>query len=108
MTDQDIKSIIRRIEKLEKAVFGGGADAGASSFAGQEKFSGATGGIRFLASKGFFNSKRSLGEVKDSLAEKGYHYSVQAVQIALSRLSKSGAILVTLREGGRKKYAKRK
>lgn len=74
----------------------------------ENEFSGATGGVRFLLSEKFFDHKRSLADVRDKLTEHGYHYSLQAVQMAVNRLSKSSGPLVTFKEGGKKQYAKRK
>lgn len=108
MTNRDLKCIVRRIEKLEKAVFSGGNDFKEEQGIVDKKFSGATGGIRFLVTKGFFNAKRSLADIKNELTEKGYHYSLQAVQTGLSQLSKPGGPIVAFKEGGRKRYAKRK
>jgi len=71
-------------------------------------FKGATGGLRFLVSKGFFDRKRNFGEINEALASHGYHYSKQAVQTPLNNLSKAGFLLVSFREGGKKVYAKRK
>jgi len=106
MPKDETKSIVARIEKLEKAVFGG--EEATSPKKEREAFSGATGGIRFLASQKFFNGKRSLSDVKNELSKHGYHYSVQAIQNGLNRLSKQGGPLVAFREGGKKVYAKRK
>ena len=93
-----------RVEKLERAVFH--RDRKSRPKAGE--FSGATGGVRFLVSKGFFSSKRSFGEVKKALGDNSYHYSKQAVQGSLNNLSKTGGLLVSVREQGKKLYAKRK
>lgn len=101
-----LKDIQRRIEKLERAVFPKSRQALVKGDAGS--FSGATGGIRFLISKGFFDRKRAFGEIKKALADNSYHYSKQAVQTPLNALSRPGSLLVSFREGGRKVYAKRK
>ena len=96
-----------RIEKLERAVFGKSGKKPAATRSGGD-FTGATGGLRFLVSEGFFDRKRAFGEIKEALAQHSYHYSKQAVQTPLNALSKPGSLLVSLREGGRKLYAKRK
>ncbi len=105
-----LNNIEKRIEKLE--IF---ADSNKESPSPQEKidkktqeYKGATGGIRLLISKGFFDKRKSFGEIKAALAEANYHYSNQAVQTPLNKLSKAGGPLVGFKEGGRKVYAKRK
>jgi len=106
MSDADtLKKLSARVERLEEAVFRKkqkGADLA------QEDFKGATGGIRFLISKGFFDRKRFFGEIKEALAANNYHYSKQAVQTPLGALSKPGGLLVAFKESGKKVYAKRK
>jgi hypothetical protein len=101
-----LKNIESRIEKLELAVF----DKGQRSFrkTDSSNFKGATGGLRLLATKGFFDRRRTFGEIKEALASHGYHYSKQAVQTPLNTLSKPGSLLVGFREGRRKVYARRK
>ena len=95
-----------RIERLERAVFGKNGEKPATTRSGN--FRGATGGLRFLISNGFFDQKRAFGEIKDALARHNYHYSKQAVQTPLNTLSKPGSLLVSFREGGKKVYAERK
>ncbi len=97
--------IITRLEKLEKAVFGNGKQKETIK---EKNFIGISGGLRFLVSKNFFNSKKSLTETKAELIKNNYFSSLQAVQTALNRLSGSGKMLITFREGGKKFYAKRK
>jgi hypothetical protein len=95
-----------RVDKLELAVFGKNGKKPAATRSGD--FTGATGGLRFLVSDGFFDRKRAFGEIKEALAHHNYHYSKQAVQTPLNALSKPGSSLASFREGGRKVYAKRK
>lgn len=104
--DKIISDLVNRVEKLERAVF---TDAKTKNLTkGKNDFSGATGGLRLLVTKGFFDKKRSFGEIKQGLADRGYHYSKQAVQTPLNALSKAGGLLVGLKEKGKKVYAKRK
>jgi hypothetical protein len=104
---ENIKSILKRIEKLENEIFG---DSGAniSKIKNKNRYTGPTGGIRLLIMKSYFKAKRSLGDVRSKLAENDYHYSIQAVQTGLNRLSKPGGPLVAFKERGKKVYAKRK
>ena len=101
--DSALDNILRRVEKLERAVF-----ARNDSEPSSGDFSGATGGLRLLLSKGFFDRRRFFSEIEAELQKQGYHYSKQAIQTPLNRLSKSGGPLVGLREKGKKVYAKRK
>ncbi len=101
--NHSLNDILRRVEKLERAVFGNRDRKPA-----KHDFKGATGGLRLLVSKGFFDRKRFFSEIETELQRQGYHYSKQAVQTPLNRLSKSGGLLVGLKEKGKKVYAKRK
>jgi len=113
MDDKTLKTIEKRLARLEKTVF---AVAGltsrkvspSSSRSGGSDFSGATGGIRFLTSKQFFKKKKTFSEVRTAMSSHDYNYSAQAAQTALNRLSRAGGPLVALREGGKKLYAERK
>lgn len=104
--EKTFADLVARLEKLEHAVFADNKTKPKS--ADKEDFKGATGGLRLLVSKGFFDRKRNFGEIKKALASHDYHYSNQAVQTPLNNLSKTGGILVGLKEGGKKVYAKRK
>jgi len=106
MKNTTLDSIERRLKRLEAAVFGKREHE--NSKAQKPDYSGATGGVRFLISKGHFKKKLGLGEVIAALAENEYHYSKQAVHEALNRLAGKGGLLVALKEGGKKLYVKRK
>lgn len=106
MDDKTIKKIEERLARLERAVFG---DAKAyRKKPAQPKFSGATGGIRFLISKSFFAQKKDLGQVRKGLTDNGYHYSRQAVHTAIKGLATRKGPLAVLKEGGRNLYVNRK
>jgi hypothetical protein len=105
------EDLIARIEALERAVFGSGATLGIkpkSSAKSAASFEGATGGLRLLLSHGFFDRRRRFFEIEGELNKHGYHYSKQAIQTPLNRLSKQSGPLVGLKEQGHKVYAKRK
>jgi hypothetical protein len=106
MDEDTSRKIIKRLERLEKAVFG--KEGKSHHKSDPSIFKGATGGARLLLSKDFFNKKKTLAEVRSALAKNDYHYSAQAVQMALSRLSSRTGPLATLKEGGLKVYVKRK
>lgn len=107
MDEQSYKDVIRRIEQLEKVVFADRAKP-ATKNADSKKYKGATGGVRLLIEEGFFNHKRLFGEVCDAVSARGYHYSKQAIQEALTRLSTKEKILVSLEQKGKKVYAVRR
>ena len=103
---KNIKEIMARLERLEKAVF---SDKVMRRVATKEKnFSGATGGIRFLISKKIFKKKQDLGSVKKHLESNDYYYSRQAIHEALKSLSKGKGVLTAIEEGGKKVYVERK
>jgi hypothetical protein len=108
--EAEFKKLAARVEKLERATFGTGKPAGRKSApaTATDDFTGATGGIRLLLSKGFFKTKRLFPEVTSELKAEGYLYSKQAFQAALTRLSSRPGPLATLRENGNKVYAERK
>jgi len=108
MREQITKNILTRIERLETAIFGKQKKPLITLPKKGENFRGATGGLRLLISKGFFNSKKTFAEIRKGLASQDYHYSNQAIQTPLNNLSKSGGPLVSFKEKGKKVYAKRK
>lgn len=105
MADKTL-TIEQRLARLEKAVFGNKKREDHKK--PSKGFGGATGGVRFLISKGYFKKKRALAEIRSALAQHDYHYSAQAVHEALKRLIQKGGPLVSLREGGKKLYVNRK
>src|SRR5206468_3043359 len=94
----DLEDLLRRIEVLERSVLGPAKRKKPKAHrpSDTETFDGATGGVRFLISKGFFNSRRTFAEVEKAMQDNGYHYSKQAVQMPLGRLSTVGGPLVAL------------
>ena len=104
---EQIKNILSRLEKLEKEVFRTTKQSPKVEKKGQN-FSGTKGGVLFLISKGYFNQRRSAPDVKVELSKNNYHYSIQVVQTALNRISKSKGELVAMKDGGKKVYVKRK
>ncbi len=104
--EKTIKDLLTRVKKLEKTVFA--ENKAKPKLDNKQIFVGATGGLRLLISKGFFDKKRSFGEIKKALADRDYHYSNQAIQTPLNKLSRIGGLLVGLKESGKKAYAKRK
>lgn len=107
INDKIIRQLVSRIERLEGEVFGSVKKVVTRKEAAPH-FKGATGGVRLLISKNFFSGKKTFGEVRKALEENGYHYSAQAVQMALSGLSARKGPLVSLKKDGRKVYVVRK
>src|SRR5581483_2468841 len=101
-----MNSTNERLTRLETAVFGPRQKSEGRKI--RETDSGPTGGLRALIAQGFFKSKRSLSDCRVALGKQDYHYSSQAVDMALKRLSKRDGPLVSFKEGGKKLYAKRK
>jgi hypothetical protein len=101
---QPIDKIVKRLEKLEKAVFGNGGKAPKA----QGNFKGIAGGIRLLQSKLFFTKKHTAVGVKTELEKHGYNYQIAAVQTALNRASVKNGPLTAFRENGVKVYVVRK
>jgi hypothetical protein len=97
--------LLARIDALERAVFGGKTKPSKSTKA---DFKGATGGLRLLLSVGFFDQRRRFSEIEKEMNSRSYHYSKQAIQTPLNRLSLQSGPLVGLKEKGHKVYAKRK
>lgn len=112
MTRNDIQKILGKLDDHEKRILalelGTGTKRKKASPVVQENYSGATGGVRFLIKNGFFKAKLSQASVRKELADKGYHYSSQAIYEAMKVLSRPGGQLVTLNEKGSKVYVERK
>jgi hypothetical protein len=106
--DQDkvLRDLAARVNQLEREVFGRKQNRRGTGKALGSK--GPTMGIRQLVSRGYFAERKKLSEVRSALAKNGYHYSVQAVDIALRRLGKRNGPLVLLKEAGRNLYVNRK
>lgn len=107
MTAKILKSFDLRLTRLEEAVFKK-TTASRGIAKKSDNFSGPSGGLRYLLSRGFFSEKRFLADVRNTLAKNGYHYSAQAAQTSLNRLSKPGGPLVTIKQDGKKVYVARK
>jgi hypothetical protein len=103
-----LSELAERVEKLERAVFRTGKKHAKKDVVAGADHSGATGGIRLLVEDGFFDQRRNFAEVSTELQKRGYHYSRQAIQMPLTRLSKVGGPLVSLTGKGKNAYAKRK
>jgi hypothetical protein len=70
--DNALGDLLRRVLKLERAVFGN-----QETKITKQDFRGATGGLRLLVSKRFFDRRRFFSEIETELRKQGYHYSKQ-------------------------------
>jgi hypothetical protein len=102
MDKADLNTIEQRLAKLEKAVFGAKTQKRTKSAVAADTFDGPSGGIRLLLSQDFFRTKRSLADVRAALAKSDYHYVIQVIHTALSRLSRRDGPLVSFKEGKKK------
>jgi hypothetical protein len=78
--------------------------------AGQRR-DGTTSRLLNLVDEGFFNQQRSLSEIRSALAERGWHYQVEALGTPVTRLVRSKHKYLRrtkVAEGGKKlwKYSK--
>ena len=106
MSAEQFQDFIKRLQRLEEAVFG---SQNKPAEAKKERgFTGPTGGVRLLISKGFFKTKRHLGDVRKMLADNEYHYGAAQIQTALNRLSTRKGPLAASTERGKKAYVNRK
>lgn len=105
-TEKAIQGILARLDSLEKAVLDKKKKRIPSS--GAQDFSGPSGGVRLLISRGFFKTKRNLGDVRNELAKNEYHYGAAQIQTALNRLSSRTGPLAASKQSGKKSYVKRK
>jgi len=106
MAGKELKALEARVARLEDAVFVKKVKLRPGKE--PESFSGATGGVRFLITKDFFKEKRKLGDVFNDLTKNGYHWSRQAVDMALKALSSRSGPLILLKEGGHNVFVRRK
>lgn len=72
-------------------------------------FKGLIGGIRFIVSKGFLNSPKSVKEIQEELKKEGYHYGELSVdKILRVNLMQKQKALTRVREDNIWKYVVRK
>lgn len=102
------KKILKRLDRLETAVFGNGKQKKRKP-KNKKEFKGMAGGLRVLISEGFFkNQKKIFTEIKKALNKEHYYSSRQAVQVALNGLSTPRGPLIKIKEGKKNYYAERK
>lgn len=108
-SNKEIADILKRLQRLEDAVFPMKKKTVSKEDAHDGAFSGPKGGALLLLSKGFFLKQRSVAQVVTELQGMGYvGYQRQVVQNALNRLSANKGPLIASTESGVRMYAKRK
>ncbi len=106
--NKEIVDILKRLERLEKAVFATGKKS-VVPIAKETEFAGPKGGVSLLISEGFFSQKKTAAEVIAELEGRGYlGYQKQVFYNVLNRLSAKKGQLTSVAESGTKVYAKRK
>jgi len=97
--------IITLVEELASLVKGTGGKAKSKSKSGLQANApkGATGGIRFLISEGYFDEPKQLAEVVSQLKREGRHYPKQTISMGLLNLVRE-RLLVRLEEEGSKNW----
>lgn len=103
-----LSDILRRLERIEQAVFKTGRELPRQTAENADEYNGLAGGVRLLVSAGFFDEKRGLSDVRSALSSRGYHYSSKAIDTALTRSAGISGPLVSFKESGRKVYATRR
>ena len=109
-TSERIEEFENRLARLEEAVFSRRrrTESGSNESSSGTRRTGPSAGVRILIEHRFFESKRSLGDVRRALSGLGYYFSPQSIEIALKRMSLRDCALVLVRERGRNFYADRK
>ena len=103
--DNKTEDLIKRIARLEDAVFG---TKEAELKSQPKKYVGAKGGVLMLINHGFLDEKHSAAQVSAELEKNGFHYRREVVQTALKRLSNVSEPLTAFTEEGIKVYVRRK
>jgi len=107
--DSQLADHERRILALEKQFASNSTTSKrGSEVSKKSKYTGPTGGVRFLIDNGFFKITKDLSVVREELKKNDYVYPTKSIDSALRRLSKKGGPLVVVRESGRKVYVDRK
>jgi hypothetical protein len=94
----------RRISKLEQVIF-----VEKVKPEGKQEFKGLSGGIKYLISKGFLSTPKSVKEIQEEMKKEGYHYRYQSISKLLSvDFMKKRKVLTRIKENGIWKYVIRK
>lgn len=99
-------TIEQRLERLENAVFRARRERKHRPLSSD--FTGPSGGVRLLLTQNFFNTKRTVADVRTAFEKNDYHYVTAVIQTTLNRLSTRSGPLATFKLEGKKVYVKRK
>lgn len=100
-----IDSLEKRLEKIEKTIFGTKSTRTPS----KKSFSGLLGGINLLLENNFFKKPRLVTEIQDELQKENYFHSIQSTDTALRRsFVKSKKLLTRIKVDGIWQYVLRK
>jgi hypothetical protein len=114
VTHNDEDSIEKRVERLEKAVFGSEQISKSSTKKSIKPktnvtdFKGPKGGVLLLKEQGFLNTPRSTDEIKSEIEKNDFYYRRQVIQTALNRLSAAKGLLTAFEKNSKKVYVVRK
>ncbi|GEM_PF-2741684 len=107
--EKEIEAIRREIEKLGGRLTALEHPQIRIKTKTQNTYSGLNGGIQMLLDEGFFETPKALGEIREKLGEKVYHYGKGSISKALSvYFMKRDQKLTRIKEGKAWKYAQRK
>jgi predicted nucleic acid-binding protein len=107
--NKKILDIEKRVIALEKATKDQQLAITEKKASNQTNLSGLQGGIRFLISKNFLSTPKTVNEILDELKREGYHYPRNSVNKIVSiNLMQKQKILTRVKEDNVWKYALRK
>jgi hypothetical protein len=87
---QAVESVIAGMASKEQAVIS--AESPGTDEAGDKRFETCRGLLQIMWKEGWFGSERSLSEVHEEMARRGYHYDRTAVSHALVDLVREGIL----------------
>jgi hypothetical protein len=102
MNDASTKDILKRLERLERAVFGGHVAKAAAKQPGRSRDGALPAHIIKLKDQGFFRTPKTGTEVREKL-QPAYHCDADRVAMALLRLHKRKQLRKTTKRAGAKK-----
>ena len=102
MNDASLKHILRRLERLEQAVFGDRSAKKPIKQPGRSRDAALPAHVGKLRSQGFFTTPRTAVEVREKL-QPTYHCDLDRVAMALLRLHKRKQLRKTKKLVGKKK-----
>jgi hypothetical protein len=106
--EKKIQALEKRVSKLE-SIFPPKSELRETKPKDQNDFRGLVGGIRFLISRNFLSTPKTVNEILDELKKEGYHYPYDSVNKIVSvNLMQKQKILTRVKEDNVWKYVLRK